>query len=115
MSDVEFSAENKKKLNVSMTAVTNGSTRTFNKKGRLQRKRIGCRIGRHRWINTACNIRLQRNNAHNVTAEIVDELIWMTSFFDDFSCEESKRAMSTRKAKKLSQTQFADGWYALFA
>ena len=29
-------------------------------------------------------------NAHNVTAEIVDELIWMTSFFDDFSCEESK-------------------------
>ena len=37
-SDVEFSAENKKKLNVSMTAVTNGSKRTFNKKMKVAKK-----------------------------------------------------------------------------
>ena len=37
-SDVEFSAENEKKLNVSMTAVTNGSTRTFNKKMKVAKK-----------------------------------------------------------------------------
>ena len=37
------------------------------------------------------NIRLQRNNAQNVTAKSFDELFWMTPFFDDLSREESKR------------------------
>ena len=72
-----------------MRTVTNGSTITLNKMCRLQRKRIGCRIGRHRWIITACNIRLQRNNVHNVTAKSFDELIWKCGPAV-FSCEESK-------------------------
>ena len=70
--------------------------------------RIGCRIGRHRWINTAYNIRVLLNNA---SAEIFDALIRKCGP-DAFSREE---AMSQIGWKEPSQIGWKGLWYALFA